>query len=47
MLVYVNNVLHFAKDAQEYILKHNQVYQLREGLVHQVDILGPTSINSN
>ena len=31
ILVYVNDVLHLAKDAQEYILIFNQVYRLKEG----------------
>ena len=31
MLVYVYDVLHIAKDAQEYMLKLKQVYQLEEG----------------
>ena len=26
MLVYVDNVIHLAKDAQEYMLKLNQIY---------------------
>ena len=32
MLVYVDDVLHLAKDAQEYMLKLNQVYRLKEFL---------------
>ena len=31
MLVYVDDVLHLAKDAQEDMLGLNQVYQLKEG----------------
>ena len=31
MLVYVYDVLHLVKDAQEDMLKLNQVYQLKEG----------------
>ena len=31
MLVYVNDVLHLAKGAQEYMLKINHLYQLKEG----------------
>ena len=29
MLVYVDDVLHLAKDSQEYMLNLNQVYQLK------------------
>ena len=31
MLVYVDDVIHLEKDAQEYMFKLNQVYQLKEG----------------
>ena len=31
MLVYVNDVLHLAKDAQEDMLRINQIYRLKEG----------------
>ena len=31
MLVYVNDVLHLEKEAQENMLKHHQVYWLKEG----------------
>ena len=37
MLIYVDNVLHLANDAQEDMLKLNQVYGLKEGF-------GPPSI---
>ena len=47
MLVYVDDVLHLAKDAQEYMLKLNQVYQLKEFLGYQIYILDPTSIKYN
>ena len=32
MLVYVDDVIHLAKDLQEDMLRLNQVYQLNEGL---------------
>ena len=32
MLVYVDDVLHFANNAQEYVLNLNQVYRSNEGL---------------
>ena len=35
MLVYVNDMLHLAKDTQENILKLNQVYRLKEGFSPQ------------
>ena len=47
MLVYANDVLHLAKYAQEAKLKLNQVYRLKGVLGYQIDISGPTSINSN
>ena len=31
MLVYIDDVLHLAKDAQEDMLKLNQVYRFKEG----------------
>ena len=31
MLVYVDDVLHLAKDVQEDVLKLNQIYRLKEG----------------
>ena len=31
MLVYVNDVLHLAKEAQEDVLRINQVYRFKEG----------------
>ena len=47
MFVYVNDMLHLAKDTQEDILKLNQVYRLKEGLGHQIYILVPTPIKFN
>ena len=40
MLVCVDDVLHLAKDTQEYILKLNQVYKLKEGSVPPDRYLG-------
>ena len=40
MLVYVDDVLHLEKDAQEYMLKLNQVYFLKEYFRPQDKYLG-------
>ena len=40
MLVYVDDVLHLAKSAQEDMFKLNQVYRLKEGFGTQYRYLG-------
>ena len=40
MLVYVDDILNLAKDAQEYMLKRKQVYRLKVGYGPQYIYLG-------
>ena len=40
MLAYVNDVIHLANDAQEYMLNLNQVYQFKEGFGPPYKYLG-------
>ena len=47
MLVYVDDVLHLSKDAQEDMFKLNRFNDWRKVLGHQIDISGTTSIKFN